>query len=1099
MELALGSLGRFPGMMRLRTLRLLFCLLLAVATVAVGGPSVRRKIASFQPLGFVAERTGGLVRVSRVEDPATGVAAGDEILLVDGGETGGEEGLAQRLRGRATAELAVLRGGQVRRIAYHRPPLSPDVPYLILVIIGAAYLLIGLYTLTRQQSREGFVFCLWCLTSALLYLLTPVPPVDAEYRLVYFGDQLARCLLPALTLHLFLIFPAVPAPPAPAPAGAGKRRLIPFLYLPGAVLLALQLDLMLWNGRWLFGGHPTATRLRTLDRLDLLHLVSFSLAAVGVLIYRALRERGWEPRRQIHWMIFGLAGGYLPFLVFYVAPFVLGLRPPDLLAVVAVLPLALVPLTFAYAILRYKLWDIEVIARDIVSATLTLLLGVVGFSLVNLAITRGISPDLPLARNLLSFAAGLGIAGLLVPTRHTLSAAIERLQYRSTFGKRRALLGLGRDLLHERDLGRLCGALLDRLAAAMDLERAGLYLAQGANLVAIDALELSAGAPGKGGAAAVSAASAGSGGRRHASGRHGVFGAIGGMGGMRGIGGRGGRGVLAPLGGAEARAAHRRTLAAPPPVVATATLDPAIWRENAYRLAGTELPGGGGPSPLQQLFIAGYRYAFPLTVRERGVGLVLTGWKRDQTPLNSEDLDLVRHLLNQAALAIENAQLLGQLQLQLQEVQRLQSYSDGIFESSPAGIAVLDSQQRLVSVNPAFAALVGRERQGLIGLPIAEVLPIEPLPAPGAGPIEVSYAERAAAGGGEAGLEAAADGGGGGRAGGGGGHVAAGGGGDAAAAGGGSRSGDAAGRGDATGAARERILQLSMAELNPSRSPQREPLRILVVYDVSERVEMERALKEKDRLAALGMLAAGVAHEVNTPITGISSYAQMLLSDTAESDPRYPILKKVERQTFRAARIVNNLIELARERQRERRPVAVLPLLRECLDLFGERLESGRVQLAWDLPPAADAIQVLGSDGELQQVFTNLLANALDAMSGQPGGRLGIALTLAGVPAESAAAGAAADGPADGRVILRFEDSGPGIPPEQLANVFEPFYSTKLHRGGTGLGLTISQDIVRRHGGRLGVASTPGRGACFTVELPRLILPAASAAAAGPS
>ena len=382
---------------RTRILRLSLCLLLAAATVLLGALSVRRKVASFQPLGFVAERAGGVVRVDRVDSPASGVLAGDEILLVDGGEVGGADALAQRLRERPASELAVLRAGQVRRVAYHRPPLSPDVPYLILVFIGAAYLLIGLYTLTRQPSREGFVFCLWCLTSALLYLLTPVPPVDAEYRLAYFGDQLARSFLPALTLHLFLIFPALPLPAAPGSSRRPgllhepSRLLIALLYLPGAVLLTLQLDLMLSNGRWLFGGHPTAAALQALDRLDLLHLVAFSLAAVAVLVYRVLRERGWEPRRQMHWMIFGLAGGYLPFLGFYVVPFVLGLRPPELLTAVAVLPLALVPLTFAYAILRYKLWDIEVIARDIISATLTLLLGVFGFSLVNLAITRGIS------------------------------------------------------------------------------------------------------------------------------------------------------------------------------------------------------------------------------------------------------------------------------------------------------------------------------------------------------------------------------------------------------------------------------------------------------------------------------------------------------------------------------------------------------------------------------------------------------------------------------------------------------------------------------------------------------------------------------------
>jgi hypothetical protein len=1032
-------------MTRSRILRLLLCLLLAAATVVLGALSVRRKVASFQPLGFVAERAGGVVQVVRVDSPASGVRAGDEILLVDGGEVAGAEALAQRLRERPASELAVLRAGQVQRVAYHRPPLSPDLPYLILVFIGAAYLLIGLYTLTRQQSREGFVFCLWCLTSALLYLLTPVPPVDAEYRLAYFGDQLARSILPALTLHLFLIFPALARPAASegsrlaaaggARGGAWLRELrqpspllIALLYLPGAVLLTLQLDLMLTNGRWLFAGHPTAAALQALDRLDLLHLVSFSLAAVAVLTYRALRERGWEPRRQMHWMIFGLAGGYLPFLVFYVVPFVLGLRPPQLLAAVAVLPLALVPLTFAYAILRYKLWDIEVIARDVISATLTLLLGVLGFSLVNLAITRGISPELPLARNLLSFAAGLGIAGLLVPTRHTLSAAIERLQYRGTFGKRRALLGLGRDLLHERDLGRLCSALLDRLAAGMDLERAGIYLAQGDNLVviaaidaiiAIDTLDASgaSGASGARGGADTSPRDAARETRASQAAHPHPF-------------------HRAPSSGG-ARAAYRRTMAAPPLVLPSASLDSSIWRENVYRLGGTELPAGA-PSPLQQLFIAGYRYAFPLIVRGRGVGLVLAGWKRDQAPLNSDDLDLIRHLLNQAALAIENAQLLGQLHLQLQEVQRLQRFSDGIFESSPAGIAVLDSQLRLVSANPAFAALVGREPRQLLGKAIEEVLPVSALPSPGEGPIEVSFTDRAPAG-------------------------------------------------DDGADTRERFLQLSLAEVttlaeaSPSaggRAAQREPMRILVAYDVSERVAMERSLKEKDRLAALGMLAAGVAHEVNTPITGISSYAQMLLSDTAENDPRYSLLKKVERQTFRAARIVNNLLEFAHERQRERQPVALLPLLRECVELLGDRLERGHVALDWDLPPAADAILVLGADGELEQVFTNLLGNALDAMSGQPGGRLGVAVASS-----------------NGQVTIRVQDSGPGIPPEQLAAVFQPFYSTKLHRGGTGLGLTISHDIVQRHGGTLVVESTPGRGACFTVELPRFAPPPAIDAA----
>ncbi len=1071
-------------MMRSRTLRLSLCLLLAIAAVLLGALSVRRKVASFQPLGFTAQRSGALVQVARVDSPASGLAAGDEILLVDGAETGGAEALTQHLRERQSADLAVLRAGQVIRLTYHRPPVAPDYPFLILVLIGSAYLLIGLYTLIRQQSAESFLFCLWCLLSALLYLLTPVPPADAEYRLVYFGDQLARCLLPAVTLHLFLVFPSSPAAPRPsrAPAGGtagdgatarlagGRRRSwIPFLYLPGAALLALQLDLMLWNGRHLFG-RPTVASLAALDRIDLLHLVAFGLAAAGVLTYRLLREPGWEERRQLHWMIFGLVGGYLPFLALYLVPFVLGFRLPPLANAAAVLPLALVPLTFAYAILRYKLWDIEVIARDVVSATLTLLLGALGFSLANLAITRGVSAELPLARNLLSFAAGIGIAGLLVPTRHTLSAALERLQYRGTFGKRRALLGLGRDLLHERDLGRLCGALLDRLAGGMDLDRAGLYLSQGDRLVAVDAIDLR---PRPAASIFDPAPDAGAAGRARRSRREG-------MAAPDELhpphpptsepgdpSGSPNPAVLRRLfSGGHANRLRRTLAGAAPPVLSARALDPAVWLDNeAYRLAGTELPGGP-PSPLQLLFIAGYRYAFPLTVRGRGIGLVLTGFKRDQAPLSSEDFDLIRHLLNQAALAIENAQLVGQLHLQLDEVQRLQRYSDGIFESSPAGIAVLDGGQHLVSVNPAFAALVGRERGELLGRSLPEVLPLPQLPEPGQGPVELCCAhadgpqgaesrDRPEGSAGPAGSDH-------------GGAVRA-----------------AGGAGGTEGARPGRYLQVSLADLVPGGGPRHEPLRILMVYDVSERVAMEKALKEKDRLAALGLLAAGVAHEVNTPITGISSYAQMLLADTAESDPRFPILKKVERQTFRAASIVNNLLEFARERRRERRPVAVLPLLRECVELFADRCERAGVEVVWELPAPAGAegggerLQVLGSDGELQQVFTNLLGNAFDAMSGQAGARLTIAL----------AAGAET-------VTVAFADTGPGVPPERLATIFEPFFSTKLHRGGTGLGLTICHDIVQRHGGRLEVESTPGVGARFSVELPRL-QPAAAAATSG--
>jgi PAS domain S-box-containing protein len=897
---------------------------------------VQRKIQTFQPLGFepVPMAYGGGLEVASVSDPRTGLVRGDLILAIEDHAAGNPASAAEKLRGQDGANLWVMRNDQPKVVLYHRPPVDIDFPYLILSLFGVGYLLIGLYMLLRQAGSQGLLFYLWCLASAAFYLLTPVGPPGPLFTAIYLGDELTRIFLPALTLHMFLLFPS------PLDAGRWSRRIVPFLYLPATVLLSLTLDLALANGHWIFG-KPTTARLTALDHVELLHLAVFALASLALLVYRMARSRDWEQQRQLQWVAFGLGGGYLPFLLLYVGPLVLGLRMPEVLTSLAVVPLAFVPLAFAYAILRYKLWDIEVIVRDTISSTMTLLLGIIGFSLVNLAISRGVPQELAVARNLLSFVSGLAIAGLLVPTRRHFSSALERLQYRGTFGKRQALQALGRELLHQRNLNELCQALLHDIEEGVSLERVNLYLGQGGELVA--AVQ-EPGVPGR---------------------------------------------------------------------IGLDALGEEIWRERFRRLSGVALPCEP-MSVEQRLFIAGYRYLFPLTVRGRGIGLVVAGYREDQTPLNSDDIDLIRHLLDQAALAIENAQLLGQLHRQLEEVQRLQRYTEGIFESSPAGIAVLDRDGLVISANAAFVEITGRGHDELLAQPVAAVLPIDALPAPGEMAVEEPWSDPAG---------------------------------------------------------RERFLQVSTADFDRGQG-----LRILMVYDVTERVAMENELREKDRLAALGMLAAGVAHEVNTPITGISSYAQMLLSETAESDPHYAILKKVERQTFRAARIVNNLLEFARNRQKDRGPVEVPALVSECLDLLSDRVEKRRIAVEWE--PPQESVRVLGCDGELQQVFANLILNALDAVSGTAG-TAGTGATGGGKLTLSCEADAE-------KVRLRVQDNGPGIPADKLQTIFQPFYSTKLNRGGTGLGLSISHEIVRRHGGELRVESEPGQGACFTVELPRL-------------
>ena len=910
-------------------------LLLTAAVAALGGLSVARQVASFQPLGFTATASGGAWRVAEVSEPGTGLEPGDRILAAQGREVESAAALAAALRGRERSELLIARGEGLQRILYARPPLDVDYPYLILALIGAAYLLIGFYTLLKDGRRSdddgapSRLFFLWCLASAAFYLLTPDNHYDALGRLLYVGDLAGRLFLPPLTLHLFLVFPTWFG------ATRRSRRALPFLYLPAAFLLLVEADLLSGAGL-LSGGDPRAALVRT-DRLEVAHLAIYALVALAVLVLRLRREGGWEEERQLRWVAIGMLGGYLPFVAFYAVPFLLGAQWPELAVSAAVLPLLLVPVTFAYAILRYKLWDIEVMVRDAISYTLTLLLGVIGFSLANLAINRGLPQDLPLLRNVLVFLAGLSIAGVLVPARRGISGGLERLQYGGRLNKRRALVDFGRELLQERDLDRLCSKLLAALEETVELETANLYLVRG--------------------------------------------------------------GVLHPVRPAEGL----------PPRLPIDVLGPELWREDARRLGGAGLPGPQ-TLPAQRLFAAGYRYALPLTVHGNPVGLVLTGWKTGQERLTSDDVALLRQLLDRASLAIENAQLVNELQNRLDEVSRLQQYNEGIIESSPAGIAVLDPDGRVVTANLGLARIVGAERDALPGRRFSELLPVEPLPEPGAPALQVSYCRPDGA---------------------------------------------------------ERHLQINSARFEGRGRGGS----VLVVHDVSERVVMEAALKERDRLAALGVMAAGVAHEVNTPLTGISSYAQMLLADTPPDDPRHSVLQKVERQTFRAAKIVHNLLDFARNRSGEMGPVKLAETVEECLELLRERLSKRSVRVEWT-PPADGGVVVHGESGELQQVVTNLVLNACDAME-EGGGRLTLSLEMAPAPDGAAA-----------RARLIVTDTGCGIAESELQRIFEPFVTTKLGRGGTGLGLAISSDIVRHHGGTLTVESRQGEGATFTLTLP---------------
>jgi two-component system, NtrC family, sensor kinase len=209
-----------------------------------------------------------------------------------------------------------------------------------------------------------------------------------------------------------------------------------------------------------------------------------------------------------------------------------------------------------------------------------------------------------------------------------------------------------------------------------------------------------------------------------------------------------------------------------------------------------------------------------------------------------------------------------------------------------------------------------------------------------------------------------------------------------------------------------------------------------------------------------------VAHEVNTPLTGISSFTQMLLERADPADPSTQLLEKIERQTFRAAKIVNSLLNLARPSGGEPAPVDINVVINDVLSLLEHQFRSSRIQVRRELAAAA---VVQGQEYKLQQVFLNLFLNARDAMP--KGGWLSVSTAGAG---ES--------------VIIEVGDTGTGIPTEHISRIYDPFFTTKPDGAGTGLGLSVTYGIVQEHGGTLTCESAVGQGTRFT-----LMLPAASA------
>jgi two-component system, NtrC family, sensor kinase len=434
------------------------------------------------------------------------------------------------------------------------------------------------------------------------------------------------------------------------------------------------------------------------------------------------------------------------------------------------------------------------------------------------------------------------------------------------------------------------------------------------------------------------------------------------------------------------------------------------------------------PTPVRQTIAdLDLNYYLPCSVRGRTIAFL--GVSRTETGefLSSDDVELLLTLANYVGIAIENASLYRSLKAKVGEYERLKEFSENILESINVGVLAADLADRVESWNTQMERLSGIGREDAVGRFLGELFPaslIEQLERT-RGEMRIHHLDKFT-------LEA-------------------------------SRLDN--GRGEAT-------FNIAIA---PLVSREMEQIGRLVIFDdITERAELESRLVQADKLSSIGLLAAGVAHEVNTPLAVISTYAQMLSKQVAGDEQKSRMLEKISRQSFRASEIVNSLLNFSRTSSTELVEVQLNRVVQETLSLLEHQLRKASIEVRVNLEPELEPVK--GNAGKLQQVFLNLFLNARDAMELAPRPAAGDGHRVLEIVTRRGENGVEVD-------VL---DTGSGIAPEHLSRIYDPFFTTKGAKKGTGLGLSVTYGIIQEHGGAIEASSRPGQGTCFHLEFPAI-------------
>jgi len=802
-------------------------------------------------------------------------------------------------------------------------------------IVGLLYLFIGLFIFARRWNAARAVhFYIFCLVSFVLYSFHYSGKLNSFDYTIYWASIVARLLQPALLVHFALVFPQRRT------SGATHTARLVGLYGLPAVLLLLHVGV----ATRALGFVPWLGARVVLDQTELGYLGTYFVTAAIIFLRSYLRAPSGVLRQQLKWVTGGTLAGILPFLVFYVVPFFLGTVPQPWMKFSA-LSLALIPLCFGYAIIRYRLMDVDIIfKRGLAYTVATAGVVAVYFALVALIgeLFHTAWPTGPAG----GMIAVVVAAFLFQPFRDWIQARLDRFFYRDRFDYRRTLIEFGRTLTNEVRLEPMLGSVMDRISQTLLVDRLAIFLEDPAESGRMrltrsmgvrftEPLDLCFLSP-----------------ERSAFSRGYLF-------------------FESPRAAAEESESIRRTL--------------------------------------EQLDL---NYFIPCRIRERSVAVLGLGKTVDGDFLSSDDVELLFTIAGYVAIAIDNAQLYSSLEQKAVQIERLKDFSENIVESLNVGVLAVDLEGCVESWNTQLEHMIGVARHEAVGHKLEEALPPDLL---------AEVAARAADE-----------------------HVSS------------IYKFHLRNRGG-----RALVVNVSIAPL-VGKAGERIG-RLILLDDITQRVRLEEQLVQTEKLTSLGLLAAGVAHEVNTPLAVISNYIQMLAKQLPGDDPRHQLIDRIVKQTFRASEIVNNLLNFSRTTSAEFTEVDLNTVVEETLSLVSHPFRTARVTviraLQKELPP------VLGSNNRLQQVFLNLFMNARDAM---PNGGMLEVRTAAN----------------NGYVEIEVTDTGMGIPRENLMRIFDPFFTTKSSGRGTGLGLSVSYGIIKEHAGKIDVRSTPGKGTSFRLEFP---------------